>query len=278
MMNATCSLRYRWVFCALAIGSLSFIAAVVVSEATGGEGAKDPADGKAAKRNAKEAAKMVDAIVNRNKPPEIVRRRRGTPEKVPLFPETYDWKEEERVRKALGKLYQDRTAELWDALVQRIDDRSYCIAVWNQNNGDGRICSVGGVCGDLAYHRLVDVFRQHLPTDPFKDGWPISLDVGITSLAEWRKKRVDKSFYQLQIEVCEIALRELAKVERVPDKKKTLARKKIEAEITKLRKTKEPIFLDEGLFGGYELTYTAEKAKQIRKAVESGSAEHLLIK
>jgi hypothetical protein len=233
-----------------------------------GEGAVGPVP----KRNAKaRAEKKVDEIVNRNKPPKVVRRPRAWPEMVALYPERYDWKEEERVRKALDKLYQDTTAELWEELVRRADDRRYCVVVVSGQNEDAEVYDVGRVCWLLAYLRLTEGFRRHLPVDPHRGGRPLAVRIVTKRFAEWRKERVKKSLYQLQIEVCEAALSELAKVKDVPEKQKTLARKKIKAEITKLRRTKRPLFRKYDSFG--EVFYTPKLAERIRKAVRSGSSE-----
>ncbi|HEV3256149.1 MAG TPA: hypothetical protein VG013_04660 [Gemmataceae bacterium] len=259
-MNGTCSFCPRSAPCLTAIAGLVLIGMFALS--------KGPA-GPAAKRDAQAVRKMVDDIVNRNKAPELVDRPRGSPETVPLFPKGYDWAEEKRVLKALDRLYQNSTVELWEELVRKVDDPRYCVVVRDGQAADAEIRSVGDVCKDLANSRLVDVFCQHLPDDPNKPG-TIYLDVGTTYIAAWRKRRADKSLYQLQIEVCEVALRELSRDERVSEKEKTSARKKIDAEITKLRRTKQPVFLKYPSFRGFELVYTPEQAKLIRENVKSG--------
>jgi hypothetical protein len=268
-MNPTRPLRRRWFHYALTLGGLTLLGAVVLAE-----GARKPA----AKRDAKGPARMVEAIANRNKPPKLVWRRRGWPRKVALFPEGYDWKEDKRVLKALDELFRDRTVELWEELVRREkkDDRRYCVTLVSSNCEDARIESVGDVCSRLAYARLLDVFEQHLPDNPYKPG-RISLKTGIENLAEWRKERAKKSLYQLQIEVCENALRELAKVEGVSEKEKAKARKKTEAEIKKLRETKKPVLVEyEGFWHpDSEYQYKPERAKRVREAVRKGSSEHI---
>src|SRR5687768_10893826 len=75
------------------------------------------ATGKDKKGEEKKSTAMVDAIVNRNKAPKIVFRS-GQPDRVALFADGYDWKEEERVRIALDKLYGNVNVELWEELVR----------------------------------------------------------------------------------------------------------------------------------------------------------------
>lgn len=272
-MHPTRSLRRHGVRCALAIGSLSVIVAVVLGEAAGGDGAKGSDSRKAAKRDAKDAAKMVEAIANRNKPPKIVERQKDYPKWFPLFPANYNWKEEKRVREAIGKLYQDTSTELWEALVQGANDKRYCITSYSGNSADVEIHSVGWICRDLAYSRLCALFEKHLPSLP-PHGCPVQFWDIRKDMPAWRKERKDKTLYQLQIEVCEMALRELSKVnvEDVSEKEKTEARKKIEVEIAKLRKTKHPVLeeLGNGFFTG---AYPRKEAERVREAYEQGFLE-----
>src|SRR5262249_9273306 len=121
-------------------------------------------------------------------------------------------------------------------------------------------------------------FQQHLPLDPSQDGRKISLDyelgIGLKeNLADWRKKRANKTLHQLQLEVCEAALVELSKVKRLSKEQKDSTQKKIEAEIEKLRRTKQPVFLKAFFF--HELTYKEDVAKRVREAVKSGSSEDI---
>jgi hypothetical protein len=214
----------------------------------------------------RDPTKMVDAIVNRNRPPKL-ETRRGWPKLVALFPEDYDWKEEERVRQAIEKLYQDKSVELWEELVRRQDDARYCVVTVSPQTERAQIHSVGGICTSLAYSRLMHAFQQHMPTAG--DGRPIHLPLFINNLREWRKERASDSLYQLQIELCEKALRELPNAKHVSQAEKDLAREKIEAEIKKLRETKQPDIQTASFDSG--LLYTEEIAKTVREAVKNGS-------
>jgi hypothetical protein len=215
-------------------------------------------------------AQMVDAIANRNQPPKLFDQ--GRPPTLALFPETYDWEEEKRVQKAIEKLYQDTSVELWDELVRREGDSRYSITLADRDIGDAYIISVGGVCSELAYSRLTGVFQRHLPAHPGGTGVRVSLEISsINDLAAWRKERKDWPFYQLQIEVCKEAVEEVAKIENVPQQVKDLARKKIEFEIETMKSTKQPLFGKRSLYGAYESPiYTAELAAKVREAVKMG--------
>ncbi len=154
--------------------------------------------------------------------------------------------------------------------MKRTGDRHYSETVTSVKTGDAYIEDVGTICAWLAHSRLIGVFWQHLPLSPFKDGETLSLDVGIGDLSRWREQRAAKSLYELQIEVCERANKVLAKVEEVPQAEKEQARKKIEAEIVKLKKTKQPVHIQGGHSYRERGVYNAELAKRVRDGVKSG--------
>ncbi len=220
---------------------------------------------------------MVGALANRNKAPKIVDRPAGLPMRVPLFPENYDWKEEYRVRKALREVFRDTSPEVWEELVRREGDKSYCVTAVSVMTEDPTNDSVGVICSVLAYDSLCHVFRKHLPNSPAKEGQPLGLDVGIGELKKWRRERKNKLVYQLQIELCRKAIEELAKVKRVSQKDKDQARRRIEAEIEKLARTKKPDLGEPNDFylDFYRIIHGPKLAERIRKAVKKGSAENL---
>jgi hypothetical protein len=252
---------------ALILGSLSLIAGVVC----GGQ-AGEPA----AKPDAKEAIKMVDALVNHNKAPKLVNRPRlAQPDVVALFPENYDWKEEERVRRALERLYKERSVELWEELVRRGDDSRYCAVTLEVMSLDAHVETVGSICSKHAYWCLAGVFEQHMPD--VEGGRQATLRLAqVDELGKWRKARRTKSLYELQIEVGKMALHELAKLSKLNDifSKHQIdsARKKMEAELYRLSRTKKPVFA-EGPFsdqGPHEALYTEAVATEVRERVRSG--------
>jgi hypothetical protein len=241
----------------------------------------EPAKDKKPTAETTSAKEMVDAIVNRNQAPKLVDWPAFPNLKAALFPENYDWKEENRVRAALTALSRDMRVDVWEELVRRANDQAYCVIQTDEQVGGASLKTVGDVCRTLAYRRLIYVFSKHVRSS---EGRPIWLNVGVesTSLAEWRKARSKKSLHELQIEVCEAAL-------RAPSKKKGQtaipylqnhkeAREKIEAALENLRKTKEPDLRDaSGRFvpGGESLRYNPETAKRVRDCVKSGKYESL---
>lgn len=270
-MNLCFSRGRRWLRSALALGVLVLMAAFVLAGDGKEQRANERAEKQEAKRAAKEADKMVEAIVNRNKEPKVVRRRQLRPREFPLFPKDYDWKEEERVRTALRKLYNDTSVEVWEAMVRKGNDRRYCNTSYSGSSGDVYIDSVGLICSDFAYERLCYVFARHLPSLP-PHGCPIQFWDVKENMPAWRNKRKDKSLYQLQIEMCEMALRELRKLDPhdLSDKGKAEARKKIEADIKELRKTKRPIMKKPS---EYNPGYPTKEAERVRAAYEKGDLE-----
>src|SRR5262245_6801933 len=294
----TWSLR-RWLVCATALVSGYVLIAVVIL----GEGAELPAPRRPAEKaeepeepradadvapqpkielhitqgDPKEAARMVDAIVNRNQPPKLVGRGLGKwPRDVALFPEDYDWKEDQRVLEALDKLYQDTTVEVWEALVRRIDDPGYCIINVTDQKQDAYMVSVGEVCRWRAKSRLMDVFDQYLPLSFHLEFHRRLSKRGFSDLAEWRKKRADKSLYQLQIEVGEELLRVLSRTTVFPFGRGDAAlKRKITTVVERLRRAKQRIFFPETSVSGR--VYNPESAERVRRAVRTGSSEEINI-
>ena len=216
---------------------------------------------------------MVDDLVNHNRVPKLVTRPNSDPEFVAIFPESYDWKEESRVVQILDKVYKDRTDELWEELVRRTNQTDYCVVQIDPNFNNAKISTVGNICREIAYARLVNVYLQHIPSG--MDGRRLKVKTGIDNLLTWRKQRASNSFYELQIEVCEHVLRELSSVK---DDSMQLSRKNIAREIEKLKRTKRPVFLGEPALFPREFLHTPKLAKRIRDAVESGYTGEIRMK
>src|SRR5262245_28221319 len=160
-------------------------------------GLLDPSEvagGKKAKRKAKSPAEMVEAIVSPNKPPKLGNNRRGPGyPKRHQFPKDYDWKKQNRVYKALAKVYKDTSVEMWEEQVRKSGDSRYSLTVTSQVSEYSYNETVGLVCRDLAYRRLIGVFRRHLPkvkgAPPGNPYVRLNVGVDLSSLSEWRKKR-----------------------------------------------------------------------------------------
>lgn len=210
----------------------------------------------------KAVANMIEDIANRNHPPKLLGK---SGERLPLFPSNYDWEEQKRVKSAYARL-TTVTDELWEELVKNANNRKYSLTVKN-NTGEFAQdnWTVGDVCRALAYEKLVALCDQHLPLDPNKPGHRIYLDIGVetTNIAEWRIIRSGKPLYQLQIDVCELRLKQLAKAKGISRGEKHAARKKIESEIARLKTKKECIFLESSSLQELDV-YSLEEAMKIR--------------
>jgi hypothetical protein len=240
--------------------------------------------GEKPKAEARPAVKLVDAIVSRNKAPKIVKwRSKGELQWAALFPKGYDWKEEERVRKAIRRLGEDQTEEVWEELVKRAGDKHYSQTITSGITGDAYVLTVGEMCWRLAYARLVGVYWQHVPSSWSFEGRGHWVRVRIGDVTSWRKKRAKKALYELQIEVCEEAVEIIKalpkeKVKRIPGGERERVLKRIETEIASLKKTKKPLHRKEGPFYFEEWgVYNEEIAAQVREGVRTGKYDPRLI-
>jgi hypothetical protein len=270
-MNTRARSAPRWLnVCSVLVGLL-FVSPALVGESRGGE-----------KPKATPAAKLVDAIVNRNKAPKIVDWKAGIMSTAALFHKVHDWKEEARVGEALRRLGKDKTEEVWEELVKRAGDRRYCETATSGVTGDAEVRTVGDVCSWLAYSRLVGVYWQHVPSSWSFDGRAPWVRLSLGAVAQWRKRRADKPLYHLQIEVCEMALEVIKalpkrKLDMIPRGERERVVRKIEAEIASLKKTKRPVhvrgdwnFLERGI-------YDEKLAAKVREGVRTGKYDPALI-
>jgi hypothetical protein len=225
-------------------------------------------DKPAANRDAKAIARMIDDLANRNTPPPLLKDSRVESFKIPLFPEDYDWKEQDRVKRALRELTGAATAEQWEELIKRADDAKYCLTVMEVTSGLYTLgnWSVGDLCRVLAYEELVGAF-EHDPSlgeDPSGQHY-IYLKPGFDweDIADWRKKRMDKSLVELQMEAGDRGLVELAKDDRLRQSLKDDVRGKIQAKLETLRRTKQPILRKD--LPGWLMFYSPKTAKECRE-------------
>jgi hypothetical protein len=223
---------------------------------------------RAQKGSRKSEVNMIDELANRNKPPNLVRARQRDEVPVatwiPVFPNDYDWHEQDRVVKAIDNLREHMTADLWEQMVQTTNDRRYLLTVENRLES-AQNWSVSTLCQRLAKVSLLGVVRRHWPR---KGGRMIGLKIGITNLPKWRKERANKSLYELQIEICEHGLAQLRRAKSISKEQKDATRTKIEAHLEMLKKTKGPIFVD-GIPFTISGLYDAERAAHIRAELKA---------
>jgi hypothetical protein len=215
-------------------------------------------------KESRELEWIVDGFVNPNPRPRIVRKQKP----IPIFVAGYDWSKQERILDAIEKAYTHATPEMWEVLVARSDDDRYCLT-YASDQGFARNYSVGNLCSRIAYVQL------HFPVDESLEQINRERDAqelkrvylaGFSGpLKIWRAARPAKPFFELQIEVCQLALEQLPDVTHVSKAAKDDCRRRLAATIDKLRQTKV------GIFGGFKFPgekyrlYDEEQAKELRK-------------
>lgn len=216
----------------------------------------------------KELASMIDDMANRNPAPDVVRTRARA---RPVFADDYDWDEDKRARRAFWSVRDDDREELWEELLKHFDDKRYA---WTAEINGASVTreTVAGLCMLLAYDRLRSPFERWLPVNEI--GRPVRPDLGFgRDFTQWRKERADKSLYELQIEVCESAIKSLKTEGRrlgASDRQIRESCEKIQERIVQLRHEKRPFFRRLILDSYYH--YKQEDAERIRKELKTKQA------
>ena len=206
--------------------------------------------------NPRELDALIDALASRNPPPKVDNK--GA-EGSALFDERYDWEEQDRVVKALGKLIAAEGAELWPRLVERMNDKRYSLTY--EHDGYVINATIGQLCRELALGDLLWPYWQHMPTmqgvSRQSQYWELrapqmDLQHGLEAWAWYRSRRGDK-LRDLQIEVCNWALKRAPALHEIPehqlvdgvvplaDEQKEEAVREIKSEIKKLMSGDKPI-------------------------------------
>lgn len=213
----------------------------------------------------KELAPMIDAMANRNPEPETIGRRRLLAK--PVFAENYNWDEDKRAGRAFVAVRRDDGEDLWEELLNHFDDKRYA-GIVEVNGASLEKYNVGGLCMLLAYDRLSSAFEKFLPVNDI--GHPIWPNYGVGGdLVQWRKERADKSLYELQIEVCEVAMKSLeaeGRKEGLPHDAVRESCAKIQERIEQLRREKRPFFRMLVIDSWHR--YSEEEADRIRKGLK----------
>ncbi|HJT32977.1 MAG TPA: hypothetical protein VJ783_13130 [Pirellulales bacterium] len=206
-------------------------------------------------------ALRVEALANKNRRPELV----DLVDRVdPLFPDDYDWAEAKRARRAFVEVARDESVEIFEEVLKHLDDERYAFTA--AHDGDfAENYTVGWICKDIAYHRLVSAFEDDLSVTDI--GLPPRLDPGIEDdLAGWRRKHESKSLFELQIEVCRLALSQIDRCDELSAEAKRESRRGINARIRQLEKTRRPLFRRFPLDGFN--WFDADKAARIRQRLK----------
>jgi len=212
-----------------------------------------------------EAIKMVDALANRNAAPKITGDRR-----LPLFDQTYDWSEDERIwGKTIPELVR-RAEEAWPELVEHIGDDRYCLTLGNDNGA--YVWTVGNICRMIAAKNLTQACYNALKPESKDMSTRLWHLAAANELKSWCKARDGKQLYELQIEACQDAIAEARRPEQffpsVEARRAWIAG--LEAAVKSLRESKRAVPFSG--FGGEEFDrYSAKQAEQIRKEIGQGT-------
>jgi len=221
---------------------------------------------------------LIDSLANSNPEPELIEL--DALNLVPVFDRNYDWNEQGRVVKAIQKVLDDPTAELWERLVRHQNDHRYCLTFNDQIQGVDHYAvnwSVGAFCREIASFQLTFPAEHATKSLLLGDGERVITLPLVSSEPPPKEAQADleKSLAMRQIEICEWALTNMSKPDELPSGRKiddrtlALCRSRIEAVIRELRQSKDGI-LGRYPFPGerFEL-YNLKMAVEISKMVET---------
>lgn len=202
---------------------------------------------------------LVEALANRNPPPQHAGVRR-----TPTFAANFDWSEDARVWKALELVIQ-RAEEAWPELVGHLDDDRYCLT-YRSFSGFTYDDTVGTMCRTIILRNLSRGYFESVRPQ-LKAPHLALLEAGFLRdpkrLKAWCEERRDKKLYELQIEMCDWAITEVATSDvfsRVSQEDRDQWTAAIKSAAESLRNSKTAAAWKG--FGGEEISrYTSEKAK-----------------
>jgi hypothetical protein len=256
--------------------------------------ASPPASG-ATVESAEAIDKKIDALASKNPQPEILHRMTERSPFVPLFDPAYDWSDQERVHKAISKLFTlPLSAELWERLILHAKDGRYSLTYADEGagvpenefeiRGYAENCTVGDICAPAASRILECPIDRSLhileaghtwpkgytptPSEEFRPVYIPAPSFPEGGILAWRKARTSKAFYELQIEACQDAIDYLPKLKNVSEEAKAKFKAQIEQDIQTLKTTKKGLF-DQCSISGVPSTsdynlYNAEAAQKVR--------------
>lgn len=208
----------------------------------------------------KEIVSIIDGLASGNEVPELLTFQAAT---VPRFSPNYNWREQNRVEKAFNRLRTSKDEDVWQELLEHIDDERYSLTM--TTDGDihtTKNFTVGRLCKLIAHGRLVSILEGNI--EPRDDGLPVvPLRPDLRrSIVEWHKKREGRSLYQLQIEVCEDAITLLSDVRGMSKKAKDKSVIALSLQIHELLERKRPIFREQFLIDRFD-TFDDARAKRL---------------
>jgi hypothetical protein len=218
-----------------------------------------------------DAREIIDALENHNRAPKIVG---AMPDEEPLFDKKYDWREQDRVAKAIQRLV-DHAEQAWPELFKHFSDNRYSITYCRSFSADRPInYDIGDVCNSIVLKYLAAGYNQHRP--PGERAWRM-LHVPFfagnrESVKKWCQARAGKKLYELQIEMCERAIPLVAGLTDVPEETRGKSIAAIKSQIDELRKSRTAVKVKAfaGTLAGTEMMqlYSKQRATRIRERHE----------
>lgn len=195
---------------------------------------------------------LIDALANRNPVPKLV----GNDRVIPIFDKNYDWSEDRRV---WGKAIPDvitHIEDVWPETAKNLEDKRYCITLGNDNGP--RNWSIGDVCQSVLRRTLEEASVEAVKPSSKLDALRLrpAFFFENDKFKSWCMDRKGKQLYELQIEICELAIGKHA------DKPAWVAA--LKTQIRSLHESKQAVRLQS--FGGdtFEV-YNQEKARKLRE-------------
>lgn len=183
----------------------------------------------------------IEALVNENPEPseQLGRALR--------FSKKYDWKEYERVDRAIDLLV-DHIDTDWREMVAHFDDERYCMTYESMSNKAVSM-SIGQICKELVRGAITQPHVAHLPhSEVIYRKMCFPEELLNTKIDKWCSKRREagKELYELQIEVCEWAIAKAQGIipvapKRAGDKSLGDFIADVEADIGQMKMKKQPI-------------------------------------
>jgi hypothetical protein len=132
---------------------------------------------------------------------------RGEPGDQEAVWDKFDAKEGARVHDAIKEVIQ-QSEKLWPELIEHLSDDRYCTTI-GHDAGYPRNCSVGDICQMVIGQTLSEPYYRHMQaTKQVYRRYRIPLAKDKTKLREWCLARKEKKLFELQIELCELIIKD----------------------------------------------------------------------
>ena len=197
----------------------------------------DKKGGVAAAPGPPDARAMVEALANRNPVPVI-----SGPDYKPIFAKNYDSSECMRAASALDSLI-DHAEDAWPEMVAHLGDGRYSITFRaGSTSGYCHNWTVGDVCREIIVASLTEGYLGRLHQKDKVSYYRLRAFVGDKKdLKAWCEARRAKPLYELQFDVCQWALADLARggFQRVPTSRQAEWAAGVKSEAERLKVSKK---------------------------------------